>query len=154
MKTIEGDLIKLAREGAFDVIVHGCNCFCTMGAGIAKQIRKYFPEAHQADLNTPMGEHQKLGSFSSAVVKRGGKQIVVVNAYTQFTYTGPGRLADYEAIQNVFMKIKLAYPGMKMAYPKIGAGLARGDWNKIAGIIDRALGNEDHTLVVLPGFNE
>ena len=30
---IIGDLIKLANEGTFDVITHGCNCMSTMGAG-------------------------------------------------------------------------------------------------------------------------
>jgi len=44
MKIVEGDLIKMALGGEFDLIVHGCNCFCTMGAGIAKTIREYFPE--------------------------------------------------------------------------------------------------------------
>jgi O-acetyl-ADP-ribose deacetylase (regulator of RNase III) len=29
---IDGDLIKLAKEGKFDVIAHGCNCHSTMGA--------------------------------------------------------------------------------------------------------------------------
>jgi O-acetyl-ADP-ribose deacetylase (regulator of RNase III) len=43
MKTIQGDLIRLAREGGFDLIVHGCNCFGTMGAGIAKGIKAAFP---------------------------------------------------------------------------------------------------------------
>lgn len=36
MKTIQGNFIHLAQNGEFDLIVHGCNCFCTMGAGIAK----------------------------------------------------------------------------------------------------------------------
>jgi O-acetyl-ADP-ribose deacetylase (regulator of RNase III) len=31
MKVIKGDLIQLAKDGKFDLIVHGCNCFCTMG---------------------------------------------------------------------------------------------------------------------------
>ena len=35
IKYIKGDLIKLAQKGKFDIIAHGCNCFCTMGAGIA-----------------------------------------------------------------------------------------------------------------------
>ena len=39
---LEGDLIKLAKEGRFDVITHGCNCMCTMGAGIAPQMAKAF----------------------------------------------------------------------------------------------------------------
>jgi len=34
MTTIPGDLIALAKAGEFEVIVHGCNCFCTIGAGI------------------------------------------------------------------------------------------------------------------------
>ena len=33
MKTIQGNLIHSAQAGEFDLIVHGCNCFCTMGAG-------------------------------------------------------------------------------------------------------------------------
>mgnify|MGYP001795501660 FL=1 len=41
MKTIKGDLVKLAIKGEFDLIIHGCNCFCTMGAGIAKTIRSH-----------------------------------------------------------------------------------------------------------------
>ena len=39
---IEGDLIKFALKGKFDVIAHGCNCFCTMGAGIAVKMREVF----------------------------------------------------------------------------------------------------------------
>jgi hypothetical protein len=39
MKNLTGDLLKLAIEGRFDVIVHGANCQCVMGAGIAKAIR-------------------------------------------------------------------------------------------------------------------
>lgn len=39
---IWGDFIQLALQGKFDVIGHGCNCFCTMGAGIALQMAKEF----------------------------------------------------------------------------------------------------------------
>jgi len=30
------------------IIVHGCNCFCTMGAGIAKTIKELYPSAYLA----------------------------------------------------------------------------------------------------------
>ena len=39
---VDGDLIKLAKEAKFDVIVHGCNCLSTMGAGIAPQMAAAF----------------------------------------------------------------------------------------------------------------
>jgi len=42
MKIIQGNLIHLARGGESDLIVHGCNCFCTLGAGIAKGIKAAF----------------------------------------------------------------------------------------------------------------
>lgn len=31
LNIINDDLIDLAKNGNFDVIIHGCNCFCTMG---------------------------------------------------------------------------------------------------------------------------
>ena len=64
MKRIEGDLIQKAKDGEFDLIVHGCNCFCTMGAGIAKQIKKNFPQAFEEDLKTEKGDHGKLGTIT------------------------------------------------------------------------------------------
>jgi O-acetyl-ADP-ribose deacetylase (regulator of RNase III) len=35
MTIIPGDLLRLALDGRFDVIVHGCDCQCQMGKGIA-----------------------------------------------------------------------------------------------------------------------
>lgn len=39
---VDGDLIKLAFEGEFDVIVHGCNCFCIQASGIAWEMSENF----------------------------------------------------------------------------------------------------------------
>ena len=149
MKIVEGDLIKLALEGEFDLIVHGCNCYCTMGAGIAKSIKEYFPEAYEADMNTVAGAREKLGSITSAVTLRNNHQITIVNGYTQYSPSGKGVLVDYEAITSVFREIKKTYSGYRIGYPLIGAGLARGDWQIISGLISEQLFGEDHTLVKL-----
>jgi O-acetyl-ADP-ribose deacetylase (regulator of RNase III) len=147
MRVIKGDLIKLALEGHFDVIVHGCNCQCTMGAGIAKSIKEIFPEAYAADLSTTKGSREKLGSISTATVTRDGQQFTIVNGYTQFNWRGPGVLVDYAAVRAVMKQVKLGFPERRIGYPKIGAGLAKGDWTLIAQIIDAELEEEDHTLV-------
>lgn len=149
MKCIKGDLIHLAKEGHFDVIIHGCNCFCTMGAGIARQIRTHFPQAWEADLATASGDRSKLGSYSKACVNTPSGRLYVINAYTQYHYSGDGVLVDYDAIKKVFSALKKQFSGNRMAYPKIGAGLAKGDWNMISKIIDSALDGETHTLVEL-----
>ena len=147
MRTVRGDLLELALAGEFDVIVHGANCFCTMGAGIAKSIRALFPEAYEADLATQAGDRAKLGSFSAAQVSRGARAFTIVNAYTQFDYRGRGGRVDYDAVGRAFSAIKRQFSGKRIAYPKIGAGLARGDWTRLSKIIDEALAGEDHTVV-------
>jgi len=70
MIVLKGDLIQIALAGRFDVIIHGCNCFCTMGAGIAKLIRDNFPEAYQADLETVVGNKEKLGTYFPGTHKK------------------------------------------------------------------------------------
>lgn len=148
MQTIHGDLIQLALEGKFEVIIHGCNCFCTMGAGIAKSIQHHFPEAYQADLATPKGDAAKLGTISQAKVTTPNGALTVVNGYTQFHWKGQGRKANYEAIREVFKQIKSSFSGLRIGYPAIGAGLAGGDWTVIAHIIEEELEGEDHTFVI------
>lgn len=147
MKKKKGDLIELALNGNFDVIVHGCNCFCTMGAGIAKQIKATFPEAYKADLQTEKGLKEKLGTISFTEVETEKGQLVIVNAYTQFHWKGVGKKVSYEAVKNCFKHIKSNFSGKRIGYPAIGAGLAGGDWNIISEIIEKELTDENHTFV-------
>ena len=147
----EGDLIELALAGEFDVIVHGCNCFHTMGAGIARVIRDRFPEAYEADKTTAHGTRDKLGTISTALIARTDARFHIVNAYTQHHWKGTGVKAEYPAIRSCFEVIARDFDGARIGYPLIGAGLARGDWSVIEPIIDAALAGQRHTLVVLPG---
>ncbi|MEJ2612624.1 MAG: macro domain-containing protein [Candidatus Thiodiazotropha sp.] len=147
MKEIDGDLLQLAKEGVFDVIIHGCNCQCQMGKGIALSVKNEFPQAYKADCDTEKGAKEKLGDYSCANVSYNGNEFTIVNAYTQFHWRGKGVKADYEAIKKVMTKIKQKYSGKRIGYPLIGAGLAGGDWSVISNIINEELAGEDHTLV-------
>jgi len=151
MNTIKGNLIKLAQSGEFDIVIHGCNCFCTMGAGIAKQIKKAFPKAYELDKMTAKGNLDKLGTFTVAYLRN--KELAIVNAYTQFGYGRNQCHADYDAIRSVFQSlandIKEKCPNARIGYPAIGAGHAGGDWDIISKIIDKEFEGLDHTLVLL-----
>lgn len=68
MKVVTGDLITLAIDGHFDVIVHGCNCHHAMKSGIAGQIVKDFPQADAADKKTNKSDPTKLGKYSICAV--------------------------------------------------------------------------------------
>ena len=147
MQVVEGDLLALAEAGQFDVIVHGCNCFHAMDAGIAQSIASRFPAALAADRATPYGDPAKLGTISTA---RAGR-FTIVNAYTQFHWDGPPPLVDLEALSRAFRCIARRYPTARIGYPLIGAGLAGGDWRAIAPRIDAALTSCTHSLVIRPG---
>jgi O-acetyl-ADP-ribose deacetylase (regulator of RNase III) len=151
MKTVTGDLLALALRREFDVIVQGCNCFCQMGAGIALSIKQQFPEAYAADCATTKADRNKLGTYSMAKIERLGASLIIVNAYTQFSWKGDGVIADYDAIRSVMAAVARDFQGQRIGYPKIGAGLARGDWNVISGIIDTELAGLDHTYVEYAG---
>ncbi|MDO8728396.1 MAG: macro domain-containing protein [bacterium] len=148
MEIIKGNLIELAKQGRFDVIVHGCNCMCTMDAGIAKQIKNEFPEAYTVDLQTIPGDKTKLGTCSYGVVSIEGKELHIVNAYTQYDWKGGSVLVDYNALRSCMKLIKQKYAGRKIGIPKIGAGLAGGDWEKISAIIAEEFKEENFTLVI------
>jgi O-acetyl-ADP-ribose deacetylase (regulator of RNase III) len=149
MKKVRGNLITLTQKGKFDVVVHGANCMCTMGAGIAKEIKRIFPLAYIEDCKTKKGDRKKLGTCTFAKCLVGNKIVEIVNAYTQYDYKGNGVKLNYDALRSCMREIKEKYSGKKIGMPKIGAGLARGSWEKILPIIEEELENENVTVVEL-----
>lgn len=147
LPTVRGDLLQLAKDGRFDVVIHGCNCQCQMGKGIALTIKNEFPEAYEADKGTIKGSEAKLGTISVAQISRPNFSFSIANAYTQFHWRGTGVKADYEAIRRAMRLVKQRFAGRRIGYPKIGAGLAGGDWSVISKIIEEELAGEDHCYV-------
>lgn len=154
-KEIKGDLIQLAIQGNFDVVTHGCNCMCNMGAGIAPQMDKAF-NCSKFDLEHTLykGDIHKLGDIDYKHISIGIKKtIVVINSYTQYNYgrnhkDGTTNPLDYEALTLCMRKINHLFKGKHIGLPKIGAGLAGGDWNKIKQIIQTELKDCDITVVI------
>lgn len=152
LKIIHGDLIKLALSGDFDVIVHGCNCFNTMGAGIAKTIKQTFPEAYRADLNTAKGSKSKLGTYTKAICNN----VTIINAYTQHGYWGKNNpdLFEYNVFSKILKSLKTEFTGKRFGFPLIGCGLAGGNEDQIIGMLETELADtEDVTLVLFQPQN-
>lgn len=156
MKEVTGDLITLAKSGEFDVIAHGCNCFCTMGAGIARQIANEFPAAKDVDGRTSIGHKEKLGTVSYAVwhppAGLGSFSVVIANCYTQFRYGGDGDLVDYDAVERCMANLASFHRGRRIGLPRIGAGLAGGDWTRVKAIIESTL--EPHCNVTIVNWDK
>lgn len=146
IKYVDGDLVKMAQNGAFDVIAHGANCFCVMGSGLAPQIKKAFPEAYKVDCETIKGDKNKLGTISYTLET----YPTVVNIYSQ--YGTKGRLEgkidlDYDALRKGLKALKEKFSGKTIGLPMIGAGLAGGSWDIIEKIIEEEMIGEYVTIV-------
>ena len=147
MKEIDGDLVKMFDNGEFDVIIHGCNCFHTMGAGIAKQISNIYPEVLFYDKNYSLhADFDKLSDYTFCIITNSNeKNATVINLYTQYQ---PGPDLKMSALDLGFYKLshRLA-KNVRIGIPKIGAGLAGGDWDKISSIIANHMKFHDITVV-------
>lgn len=127
LKHVKGNLIDLAEAGQFNMVVHGCNCFCKMGGGIAKEIRQRYPEVAECDEETYCGDYEKLGNYSQCVVNRNGVHFTFVNAYTQFNISTGQDVFEYAAFELILKKLAHDYPTRNFGFPYIGMGLAGGD---------------------------
>lgn len=136
----KGDLLALAKQGEFDVIVHGCNCQNAMGSGIARSIREQFPDAWDADQRTVRGDYNKLGNYSEADVVIDGGYIQVINAYTQFGFNSGGMKSDvfeYVSFAMILKKLEHFHGGSRFGFPMIGMGLAGGNVEIITDMLVR-----------------
>jgi O-acetyl-ADP-ribose deacetylase (regulator of RNase III) len=130
---IKGDLLQTEVRH----LIHGCNARGVMGSGVAKAIRDKYPQAYQDYSDTYDNYGLDLGSIVVSVQDDGK---VIHNAITQKDYgRDPSRVyVSYWAIAEVFRKIN-QWGIKEIAMPKIGSGLANGDWNVIEAIIENTM---------------
>jgi O-acetyl-ADP-ribose deacetylase (regulator of RNase III) len=128
----KGNLIDLAEAGDFDVIVQGCNCFNTMGGGIAREIRERYPMCAEIDRLTESGEYMKLGNWTE--FDQG--TFLILNAYTQYNMSSGEDVFEYAAFMLIIQKIIHQFGDKRIGLPYIGMGLAGGDKELILSQIE------------------
>jgi O-acetyl-ADP-ribose deacetylase (regulator of RNase III) len=126
----KGNLLDLAEAGEFDVIVQGCNCFNTMGGGIAREIRERYPVVASVDMETVRGDYNKLGTWTECDAGEKNR-FTVINAYTQYNMSQGTDVFEYTAFELILQKLCHAYGDKRIGLPYIGMGLAGGDKNVI-----------------------
>lgn len=154
-----GDLIEAAKSGEINVFAHGANCYCTMGSGIAPLIKEAFPKMYAADLKTEKGDKSKLGTCTMAFLN--GGSLAGFNLYSQYGYNRRKqglRDLDYNALYDSMVEMKKLLQSYtdgpmdtyRIGFPKLGAGLAGGDWNVIEAMIKSVFWDCDVTVYILP----
>jgi O-acetyl-ADP-ribose deacetylase (regulator of RNase III) len=132
LKHKKGNLLDLAEAGEFDIVVQGCNCFNTMGGGIAREIRERYPMATLVDNETEKGDYNKLGNYTTDFT---GK-FLIANAYTQYNMSQGADVFEYTAFELILQKLIHAYGNKRLGFPYIGMGLAGGNKETIMAMLE------------------
>lgn len=138
LKHAKGNLLDLAEAGEFDVVIQGCNCFNTMGGGIAREIRERYYEVAEVDADTIKGDYNKLGTFTSApAIANDEATFIIINAYTQYNMSTGEDVFEYTAFELILQKMLRLYGNYSIGLPYIGMGLAGGDKERIIPMIEK-----------------
>lgn len=139
---VRGDLLNPMKE---DAIAHGCNCLGRMGAGIAKEIKRIWPEEM-------MEEYEKLCSSS---IQPGEVQYLsysgfplLINMFTQKSIwrdkagLSPAKLEWIkECLEDIIQKLSNSNSQIKtVGMPRIGAGLGGLEWKDVKALITKVCG--------------
>ena len=135
-----GDATKpIVRDGENSLIVHCCNTLGAWGAGFVVPLGKRYPLAKKSYLTYVRDNNVRLGDVDEVKVD---DNLYVENLFGQnFLRKGPnGEIpCNYDAIQMGFLRIMINWHDKKEKYsihmPRIGCGLAGGDWKVIEYII-------------------
>ncbi len=135
-------------------IVHGCNAQGKMGSGVAKVLFEQYPTVRSLYLIQHHG-HMMMGKpFLGSTHVCPSAPHTIINAITQDKYGYDGKLyVSYDALLKVFLEIndELAPQlGIEaLAMPRIGCGLAGGDWRIVAEIIENTSTNYQPVVYTL-----
>lgn len=129
---VDGDLIELTKQREFDAVAHGCNCFHTMGAGIAHKLNNLTDgKLLKVDKATAYGDINKLGRYTLCASEINDNVVRFYNLYTQYTYGKVHKNEVYVHWGSVFESLVSCLTRMpinsRIGIPMIGCGLAGGN---------------------------
>lgn len=137
-KYINGDI----TETELKYIAHGVNCLDVMGSGVAKALFIKWPEVKEQyhAFNKNVSLEKRLGLCIPVITSAG---TTIYNCYTQFNFGYNGiRYVNYAAIVKSLSSLALDPINGPVAIPKIGCGLAGGNWNFVEQLINDTVGDK------------
>lgn len=136
LKYVKGDLFDV-KSG---IIAHCVNCRGAFGSGVAGQIAKLYPGAKTAYIMVHERSGWQLGKIQFIQVAA-NPDLIIANVAGQDDYGTDRVQVDYSALaiglEKVFKFAELE--DLPVALPKIGCGLAGGNWETVERIITMLL---------------
>lgn len=131
---VDANLLEYPLDG----FGHQCNCFHTMGAGIAAAIKAKYPEAYKADLQH--GRRGDITRLSKMSVVKSHDDKYIYNIYGQYNFGGWKRNTSYDALYSGLELVRshaLEANVTRLGLPRnMGCRLGGGSWTVVRAIIE------------------
>lgn len=140
IKEISGSMLNCSE----DLLVHQVNCMGKMGAGLALQLKRKYPEivpSYELLCSKHQNCKEKLMGTVDIHPTKDGKYVASI--FGQMYVGRDKRQTDYEALRKGLEKVE-GYANVfdhNVAIPfQLGSGLAGGDWKVVREIIEDVFG--------------
>lgn len=129
-------------------LAHGCNCAGAMGAGIAVEFKRRWPDMYEAYRRLcAEGRFQPGDVFVWEAPDR-----VVFNLGTQRTWRTKATLEAIEASLRRTLELAAEKGVARIGVPRIGAGLGGLPWADVRAVLERVAADAPTTLVVFETY--
>ena len=139
MTVIEYKTGDLLAEKA-DALVNAVNCVGNMGAGIALQFKKAWPENFRAYAAACRDGEVQPGRMFVFETRQLAPPRYIINFPTKRHWRSNSRLEDIDAGLGALAAEIRRLDLHSVAVPRLGAGLGGLPWNEVRGRIERTLG--------------
>ena len=132
-----------------DALVNAVNCVGTIGAGIALQFKKAWPESFRAYAAACRGGEVRPGRMFVFETRHLAPPRYIINFPTKRHWRSSSRLEDIDAGLHALVAEIRRLGLHSVAVPPLGAGLGGLPWNEVRGRIERTLGALSDIRVVV-----
>lgn len=145
IRYIEGDATRPTGEGR-KILVHVCNDVGAWGRGFVLGLSQRYPEPERRYKAWAAGQEDRPFALGQVQFVEVAPDVIVANLIGQHDIARKGQTLDvppvrYGAIREGLGRVRAEAErqGAAVHMPRIGAGLAGGDWAVIEGIIGKEL---------------
>lgn len=155
IKYINGDLLETDVE----VIVHQTNCYGVMGAGLALQIKKKYPDVFAEYYHMCKSAEKPIDLLGECLILPTDDGKYVANVFGEEKYWPKGeKHTQYSALEEglKFLKLWMINHGVRTCgCPYLmGCGLAAGKWDVVREILEHIFKNEENIELTIVKYNK
>ena len=147
IRFVDGDMFSIPA----DILVNTVNCVGVMGAGVAAEFKKRYPEMYRDYVSRCRRRELKPGSpylWQNPSMFGEGKDELIINFPTKDNWRDP---SQYEYVEDGLMRMRdlLSHAdGRKVVMPAVGCGHGGLNWERIKAMIVRYLSDVNANFIV------